>query len=549
MDLSGIKDFLFRHVEKIVLAGVFIFVCHQVYKNLFPSEEEQPRVDGKRRDPVAMPSKAIDASYWAASAPYVNVPRIEAAKYNWFYPPTERWGPPVVLLEGEKGREEGRRAVLGKVVGVPQVSDLTEEEMKERGLPEPPPDPPTPCEVSVTVEPGSPGSPEGDTLLIKGTKPGRWKKITVTLATQDRYCVAVMMYKFGIRPVVTLAQATIEEIREEPLGTVVIRFTAEEGTIKSDDGKKITTYVEPTYYEILCKSEFDPQELVVGYVPGRTFKPVEGPGGVQPKVGPKELERPGLPREGRPPTIPSKKEPGIPRKGETKEDPKVMVFRDQNIEAETKYTYSIRSVLIPKEDQKPLEPVSSKPFEYRTDPRFTFAYVGGTASRAVIRVFIGPRDEKGRGGKSKLFEDIPVGGWVGEVPKQYRPAAPERDAKGGKGVEAKAAAPAPAAAGLPGAGIEGGVGGHADEAAEEGPAALFVTRVTLVAIEQNIMRLVPVKVSVPRPAKGGFVEVHTFQDRQDRRVILLDRKGRLHYLWFEPKDVGAGVHEKGGKEK
>ena len=111
---------------------------------------------------------------------------------------------------------------------------------------------------------------------------------------------------------------------------------------------------------------------------------------------------------------------------------------------------------------------------------------------------------------------VPIGGWVGEVPKEFRSApepweeAPPEPTKG---------APAKGKA-----------------AAGEGASARFVTRCILVDIEQSVFR--PVPQDTRKIVKGGVGGVKanvikTFRETQDRRIILRDAKNRLQYLWRE----------------
>lgn len=547
MNLGGIKQFLFRHVEKIILGGVLVFVCYGIYRNLFPPVATitgQPVGFGP---PISKPTDAIRSSFRETAAPFIDIPTIAKARYNWFYPPDTRWGRRTEL---EMGRDpEARIPVGAKVVGTPSVIPLTEEELKERNLPAPDAELTEPCKLSVAVEPGT--GKGGDTLLVRAVEPGRWVKVIAVLENQDRFCVAILVNRQGVRRGYELAVGVIaqKEIKEDPLGTVVLRFTAEQGTKKSADGLTMTTWVEPTYYEILRKSELDPTEVVVGKIPGRLPPKSAEPGGTTNQPPTKGVDssgfpgakRPSPPKEGLPP---GKGEP--PRLGDE------LVFRDNDVEAETTYTYRVRSVLIPTEETPPLKETTrvGPPAEYRTLEKFSFAFVGGDANKASIAVFIGPR-EKPLG--VKIFERIPVGGWVGNVPKEFRPPGESLAPKsvGDKEGEPKPAMPKTAE--LSGSEPPGsGVGAPTAAETEEEPPTRYVTRHILVDVEMDILRLVEQVVNQPdgvdELGKPKFKRVVTYLEKTDRRAILRDRRNRLHYLWLEPRSAiptGPTPAEKG----
>jgi len=523
MELGGIKSFLLRHVEKIVLAATVVFVCHQVYATLFRGEVVQPQLPGPKAGAVAMPRAAVGDWFRRTAAPFVVVPKIEGAKYNWFYPPATRWLRRAELEEGKA--TEARRVVHGRVQGKPIVTPLNEDDRKDLGIPEAPPILKQPCELDVGVERGK----ESDTLVMRGLKPGSWVRVLCTLENQDRVCVAVIMFEEGTASEYVLAKAKILEIKEEPLGTVVIRFTAPQGSIKS--GKRITNFIEPTYYEILRQGPRDEQGVAIGRVEGRfPKKPEPGAAGAPVGPAPKGPDSAGFPGATPPPAKPKAPSPPVAPKAGGPEKPGELVFEDSNCEAETKYTYRIRSVLIPKEEGEQLQTQLSEPREYTTLERFSFAYVGGDAYRANIIVYIGPRDNPLGG---RLFERIPIGGWVGVVPREFRkPSAPA------------AKPPTP-----PAAPAAGGPAATEKEKKAQAATERFVTRFILVGIEQGIYHSVPytMRVSRGRDALGRprFENVVAYRERLDRRVTLLElRKNRLHQLWLEPRATLPGAPPK-----
>jgi len=270
--------------------------------------------------------------------------------------------------------------------------------------------------------------------------------------------------------------------------------------------------------------------VVVGRVEGRFAKPA-GAGTESAPVGPaaKGAEATGFPGAK---SAPPKKAPAPPvaPKGGPAEEPGALVFQDNDFEAETKYTYRVRSVLIPKEEGENPRTAVSDPREYKTLERFSFAYIGGDASRANIVVYIGPRD-KPLGGK--VFERIPLGGWVGDVPKELRSQAPAPVPA------APAAEPGTPPAAVP-AGAPAGTAAPAAADRDEGAASRFVTRYILVDIEQGVYRSVPYDIRVldgkDPLGRPKFRNMSVYREAMDRRVTLLDlRKNRLQHLWFEPR--------------
>jgi|GEM_PF-1649302 len=526
MDTVGLRQFAFRHVEKIVLAIVIIFVGYHAYSSLTGEKETLP-------GPVAPPSGAaptatreIEPAFYKTAEPYALVPKVTAPRYNWFYPPEFMWLRRVELREVKN--PTARRPLLGRLKPgtKPETAPLTEEERVELGLPAPVESLTQPCQVQVNVAPGAPGDPQGDILVLTAVKAGKWIKVTASLDNEDKRGLVAIVQEQDIESEFVLARATILSIKEEPLGTVAIRFTAPQGTRKS--GKSITTYVEPAYYAILRKGERDNEEAEIGRVEGRLPKAPEPTPGAEagPKRGQDVAGFPGAPPAPKSPAPPTPKAKGGPAK-ETGE----LVFLDESAESETNYTYRIRSIHIPKDDAEKLEPVTSEPKTYRTLEKFSFAYVGGDAYRADIKVFIGPRDQPL---DERLFKRIPIGGWVGDVPKEFRPAPPAPPA------DAEAAQPPskpPATKGPP---------PEPDEAA----AARFVTRFTLVGIEQGVLHPVEYTVRVPDPKapkdKPRFITIKTWRVTTDPRVILRDRRNQLVYLWIErPGETGPPT--KGGK--
>jgi len=544
MDISRIKDLLFRHVEKIVLAVAVLFVGYQVCLNLFTRELEQPGRGGTTPVGAPKPSEAIDASFREAAAPFTIIAPVERAHYNWFYPPDTRWGARLVLVVGDDSPE--RRSVGGKAIGQPIATRLTDEERKEAGLPAPPEDFTEPCVIKVTLERGKAKDPPGgDVLVIEAVRPGYWVRVMVTLENQDRYCVPVLVNKKGVGLRSTLAVAYDLEVKEQPLGIVAIRFKSPHGSVSSTDGSTVTSYVEPDYYEVVRRGEHEKAERVIRKLPGRTFKSGDAPTATEPKVVPKGPDSAGFPGAKAGPS-PKKKEGPPSSKGEPAKDIAEISLEDRKTEAEVEYTYRIRSVPVLREDSEFKKPKDSDPVVYKTLPRFSFAYIGGDASRATIRVYIGPRGKTpGKKDKQKEFDRIPIGGWVGDVPEEFTRGEGAPDAKEAEpaAVEGGAAAKEAAKEGQP----EG-------EEVEEAPApGSYVTRCILVAIEQNVFRPVEQVVRISDGAdaldRPKFREIVTYREAMGQRVILRDRKNRLHYHWLEQRTAAPAHPEKGEKSK
>lgn len=543
MNLAAIRSFLFRHGEKLILGAVLLFVCHRIYANLFPPVGAHEGLPPPLAATPPRPTEAIRGSFRETAGPFVEAPAIEKARYNWFYPPDTRWGRPVELEMPRKDattRDDVARIPVGaRVLGMPTYVPMSDEEVKERHLPAPPDDLTESCKIDIKVEPGA--GREGDTLVVQAQAPGRWVKVIATLVNQDRFCVAILVNRPGVRRDNLVPPGIIKEVKEEPLGTVVIRFTAKQGTDKSADGLTWTNWVEPTYFEVLRKGEFDAEELAIGRVPGRFPKPAEpgaAPGPTPPR--PKAPDTTGFPGAHRPPA--KAEPPPLPRKGpEPGTPPDELVFRDNDAEAETNYVYRIRSVVVPTEETPPLkEPVVHGPHhEYRTLEKFSFAFIGGDAARASIAVFIGPRDNPLG---MRIFERIPVGGWIGNVPKEFQPQhqpAPHEPPKAEAPKDSE-----PQGDGEP---------ATPRTAPEDEPATRYVTRYILVDVELDVLRLVEQTITQPDGldalGRAKFKTVVSYLEKWDRRAILRDRRNRLHYLWLEPRSALPSVSPPAEKTK
>ncbi len=534
MTTDGMQNLLFRHVEKFVLALVALFVFYQTYTTLFPPEVTQAPLPGTGGPPPEKPSLAIPAGFSETAAPFVTVPPVEKAKYPWFHPPVTRALRRVELVDQDEPVERRslgmRRRIKreGDRHKAPIIREVPEAERALKGLPPPPDNLTERCEVKIDVEPGDPGGTQGDTLVFTAVKPGYWIEAIFTLEDEDRVSVAIQVRKAGERGEYVLATGTIQEIKEDPreLGTVIIRFTAPEGSVKSKDGRMTTTYIEPARYELVRKGEGDDAETVVKTLDGRFMRPADAAPGAEPKASPKGTEPAGLP-PGAPRDTKAKREPAPAPKATRPEDIGGMVFTDSDVEAEAKYTYRVRSVPRPEQaEELKLKVEYGPPKDYTTLPRFDFAYVGGDANRAKIIVYIGPRKhepektgEPERRVEARLFEGIPIGGWVGDVPKEFRSQAPATEPPRG--------AAAPPVEGAPTA-----------TKAEEAAASRYVTRHILVDIEQNVFRPDEYTVRLPLPpdalGRPQFKDIVAYRETVDRRAIILDTKrNKLRYLWHD----------------
>jgi len=531
MDLSGSKEFLFRHGEKLVLGLVILFVGYRVYLNLFGAEVVQPARRPVQRVAPPMPGMEIDASFWRTASPFLCPPPVEGARHNWFYPPKTHWGKYVELGEGKKGRDAAQVPVGRKVVGSPQVTALTEGEKAYLNVPPAYKELTQVCQIEASAVPVANSQPPSDMLVIKAVKAGFWARVMVMLENEDRFCVAVMVAPSDIEIETGLVEAKIEEIRERPqaLGTVILRFNAPRGS-KTLPGKVIN-YIEPTYFEVRRKGERDKEDSVIGKVPGRTVAPAEpGPGPV-PAPKPKPDVPVGFPGSAK--EAPPEPKGAPPTKGAPAADTGEMSFEDMDVEAEVTYTYFIRSVLEPQVEGAKTETRDGPPVSYKTSPRFTFVYLGGDAQHANIRIYIGQRaktPEEKKLEEWRDYERVPIGGWVGEVPKEFRPAPEAAEGAGpepGKGGPAKAKAASPA----PG----------------DGASARFVTRYVLVAIEQNVFR--PSPQTTTRWKGTQRIVLQTYSETQGHRVVLRDPKNRLHCLWQETKATAPPVKGKEGGVK
>ena len=537
MDVSAVKAWLFRHGEKIVLAVVAVFVVYQVYSSFKGAEVRQGPATGPGQAPSAKVGEDIPADFAKAASPFVCVPRVTPPRYDYFHPPLTRWGRRATL--DEKKEITVKRSVHGRIPRSPdnpEITPLSEEERTYLGLPEADTELTEPCGVAVRMESAAPGTDTGDVIVITGERPGRWIKVVATLDNQDKFCVAVMMSKPGMTKRWLPAPPSITEIMEEPLGTVVIRFTAPQGEVKSKDGTTTTTYIEPTYYAIHRKGQHDKEMAVIGRVDGRGKKEEPaGPG--TPGTGAKEPAPAGFPGQK---AAPAKKAPAVAPKGEGPKAATDLVFEDRDVESETQYIYEIESVVVSKEEGEEMKPERSGPKNIKTLERFSFAYVGGDAKRADITVFIGPRD-KPLG--MKHYKRVPIGSFVGDMPKELRTSATE--AAGGDeepGDDGPGAAPKEAEKEL-----------NPKEKAEQAAASRFVTRYIIVDIEQNVFHAVPQIIRVPGGVDAAgrpvFKTVETYQVRYDRRIILRDLKNRLMYLWWEGRPIAEPLPPKGGAKK
>jgi len=507
MDINAIKSILLRHCEKGILALVILFVGHSVYSRLTSTEEAVLR---SLRPPVIAPeavTEAVRPAFFEASQPFVMVPDAAAAIHDWFHWPRSQWLKHVTLQMISK--ETDSRNAGSKVDGQPIPYVPSAAEIATLGLLTDGDDIKEPCEVAVGVDPSDPR-----VLTFKAAKPGNWKYFIATLQNQDRVKMAVIVRPAGWTDETKVPEPAIKQVKEEPLGTVVLHFTVPQGTMVDPAKHLKLRYLEPLYYRVLRKGEHDSQEREVGRVPGRTPPKTPAEGGPEARPAP----RAPAPEAGFPGAVPKgapKPAAGPPRPRPAPEalEPGTMVYQDRDVESETAYTYRVVSVVAPAEEGEQERTAASAPAEIKTADKFSFAYVGGGAYSAKIVVFVGPRE---RPLDVKVFT-VPIGGRVGDLPREVL----------------QAGAPA-AAAGAPDAGAPAAA---APAAGNEDAGARFVTRYILVNIEQDVLHLVPQSIRVVAGAdatgRPQFRDVNTYREMFDRQVILRDRKNRLIRLWTE----------------
>lgn len=534
MDIVALKDLVFRHFEKGLLALAILFVAYNAYSSFTGTEEPGP-VQGippggpRAGRPPAKPDEtlgAIEDSYRQATAPFLRVPGILPADHNWFYPPRTMWLPHV-QLQMEKTPAAG--VSIGRKIGrgpVPVV--VSPEELVARGYPKS--GMTAPCRVTVKLD-----EKANDTIVFTAGDLGDYVVYEVHAENWDRFRIPVYVLGEGVVPPrPDLPTPEIKEVKEDPaaLGTVVLRFSVPlGGTEAVVDGRKIQ-YLEPSYYLIFRRSEHEKEERAIARIEGRGAAP-PAEGRPEPGTGPRRPA--GLPG------LPGGPAPG-PRPGprpEAAQAPTDFVFRDKDVEAETKYTYRVRSALVPKQPGGKLDTKNSAPVGITTDPKFSFAFIGLAGGAGKFIIFIGPRERP----IEHRIVTVPIGGLVGDRPREGRAAG---------AAPAEAKPPAEEGAEAPPEGPAKPEKPKPDE--DEGAGSRFVTRYVLVDIETRLCR--PVE-AVERRYMGinplgqaVFQQIPYFREMSfEHMAILRDRKNRLITLWREQAPTAKGGAAEGGRHE
>jgi len=502
MDIGSIKEGVFRHCEKVALLVALVFVGYYIYS----AGGGDGGNGGSGLRPGAKPpevAEGIGDSFRQSARPFVRVPDATGAVHNWFYPPGVEMLPAVQLRMGAGDESKARRKVGAKIVGQPVSVKLTEPELGS--LPEPPSENPTaPCQVTVTVDPSAP-----DTLLFEATKAGFWAGYEATLENEDKVRVHVLVLEKELIIKKELPLATIDQVTEEPLGTVLIRFSVPEAPKQGPESRTRINYIEPDHFVVWRKGERETERKAIGRIEGR--KAAAAAPGTKPKPdaggGTRHGGFPGgFPGSAKPKTPPGKPKPG--GQAAEPEEPGKYVFRDSAVESESSYTYWVETVG-PEDAEGKTPRAESTPKIYTTAAKFSFAYTGGGSIRANILVFIGPRND---------YQDVKkfvvqIGERIGTLPQELRKEG---------GAEGE------------GAGAAAAEGEDAEKAQED---TRYVTRFVLVDIVQRKFRLVEQIQRVPDgkelDGRIKFKQVVTYRGDYANQVILRDRQNRLIRLWLE----------------
>ena len=484
MNLASIKNLLFHHAEKIVLAVVVVFVAKVVY-SYATAPESAPGFGRRGGPPPATANAAVAPHAERTATPYIAIPDAAAPLHDWFHPPRIRRLPPLQL--DLKKKPKARIALGARAVSPPRVASLTAEELQ--ALPRLKGSPGVPCQVEARIDPAS-----RDAVIVSARGTGNWRKFEVRLENEDRAWLYVVVAEPEDIIQSKVAPPKILSIGEEKLGAVHIKFTIPTGEVRDEDRHTVTKYLEPTHFLIYRKSEFSPEFKEVGRVDARP--PGEAPGGQAAASGEK---RPvGAPVHERPATRERPAQPG------EEEKPPEFEFVDKGVESETYYVYKIVSVRPPEGGIGEPAKAESPQVEYQTKAKFTFAYTGGGATKANIIVFIGSRENPQ---DYRKFQ-VKVGQRIGAMPPELRKAnATEKPATEGS------------------------------EQPQTETDNQYVTRFVLVDIVPRVFRVVPqvrkLLVSGGVSGRAQYKEVVTYVEQSINQVILRDRHNRLLRLWFE----------------
>ncbi len=489
MNLASIKNFLFHHAEKIVLAVVVVFVAKVVY-SYATAPQTTARRSGRGGPPPATAAAAVAPHAERTATPYIAVPNAAAPIHDWFHPPRIRRLAPIQL--DPKKKRQSRVALGARAIAPPRVVSLTTEDVQI--LPRLKSTMSNPCQVLAEVDPKQP-----DTVVLTAQRTGNWRKFEVRLENEDRAWLYVVVAEPEDIIQSKVAPPKVLSIGEEKLGAVQIKFTIPMGEVRDEDRHTVTKYLEPTHFLVYRKSEFSPEFKEVGRVDAR---PPETPTGERPPAPPEVLGHPGIPvapGPGGPRRQPK------PRRQEAEEKKaREFEFVDKGVESETYYVYKIVSVRPPEGGIGEPARAESPQVEYQTKAKFTFAYTGGGMAKANIVVFIGSRENPQ---EYRKFQ-VKVGQRIGTMPPELRRtnAAEEPTPEGSE-------QPKPETDGQ------------------------YVTRFVLVDIVPRVFRVVPqVRKLLVSGGVGGraqYKEVTTYTEQSINQVILRDRHNRLLRLWFE----------------
>lgn len=542
MNVQAIKDVVFRHGEKIILAGVVVFVGITIFGYFAAGGGGGGGLGGPiRAGGGGAQSKAIEPAFVKTTQPYVAEVRISTTPRTPFWAPMTIYLPNVSKLQVKENPRVVRTADT-TIIGQPRKSRLTAAEeaaVAPEGRPIERDGRPTPdCVVKVSV------GADGKQIIFEAVQHGYWVAYDAMLADENKCRVLVHVRPPGWIQTDELVVVKREDCscKEEELGVVVFRFKQppKKDTPTDPGSREIKTYHLPIEYRIYRKSEYEEKRRLIATLPAkgagaglgprapraprsrRRRPPPSGyPGGfpgarpgMRPGVSQEAIAEgrmgvaplPGRVRE--PAEYPA---PGAAREAEIKpasEDE--YVFVDRSVESEVTYEYWLENIPPLIDAEKQLEPKTiAPPLSLKTKQKFTFAYEGGTPREAKIRVYIGPAGSD----VSEVFL-VPIGGRIGDL----SPIAAPTPAEG----EPEAARPAVAE---PGA-----------KDKEEPEAPLFVTRHVLVDIVPNAFRVVPHVRAVSQKDEDGniiLVKKTVLREELARQVIIRDRKRRLVRLWYK----------------
>lgn len=580
MSVSDVKATAFRFCDKAFLAAVVLFVAWNIMSFMSPPEEPfGPGGGGGGKAPIEPPAEIPNIAA-KAIAPFREdkVAQPTTLAHDPFWPQRVVMLQTVVLRKPPEGVDDPKTIEKAKA-----IRELT---AKLAG-PLVPWDPPSwwlaavfpnyarilaampePCEVKHTVDPET-----GKQITFEATKFGHAIGFQGNLEDENKVRVAVIVYP-GTPPTdVELLGPRDVIVREEQLGHVVVRWVEEpmprDTTRGSTTKKKV--YLRAAYFNVYRKAKGETHERLIARIDGPAANRRTVP--VQPGADPMMEEMmppgevyddgrgmpPGLPRRGVPyepmPGVPpgmtreQMMEGGMPRggapprmlvpedRGETPRDfqpdrterKSEYLYIDSTVESEANYTYSVKAVGVDDLGQEYVEYASSEAdtagpgYPILTAQKFTIVYIGNRVRNGIVMakiiVFIGRREDPL---EAREFL-VPVGGWIGDAP-DVAGAEDEEPAADDEAAKAAAAAGVLAAADVTG---EPPAGAGEDEGGQS-----YVTRHVLVDIVPNARRLL-VDDIVTADQAGKPKRIKSYKYVPKPKIIIRDRKNRLHELWHE----------------